>query len=77
MTIGTSLTDPHAALREQIRAFCAGFPDAYWRDLDARRAYPEEFVAALLRAGWLSTMIPTRYGGRKLSLAEARSEERR
>jgi acyl-CoA dehydrogenase len=71
VTVGTPLTDPHAALREQIRAFCAAFPDAYWRDLDARRAYPEEFVAALLRARWLSAMIPARYGGLGLSLAEA------
>src|SRR5579884_2920671 len=65
------LKDPYQHLREQIRAVCAEFPDAYWRDLDARRAYPEEFVRALTRAGWLSALIPKTYGGLGLSLAEA------
>ena len=58
-------------LREQIRDFCAAFPDAYWRDLDARRVYPEEFVAALTQTGWLSALIPREYGGLGLGLAEA------
>jgi acyl-CoA dehydrogenase len=62
---------PYASLRQQIRAFCAGFPDAYWRELDARRAYPEEFVAAMTRAGWLAALIPEKYGGLGMSLAEA------
>lgn len=63
--------DPYASLRGQIRAFCADFPDAYWRELDARRAYPEEFVQAMTRAGWLSALIPRSYGGLGMSLAEA------
>jgi acyl-CoA dehydrogenase len=58
-------------LREQIRAFCAAFPDAHWRELDAKRVYPQEFVAALTRAGWLAALIPKQYGGLGLSLAEA------
>ena len=28
-------------MREAVRALCARFPDPYWRDLDARREYPE------------------------------------
>ena len=43
----------HAAIREGVAQVCAHFPGAYWRDLDARRAYPETFVAALI-AGRLS-----------------------
>jgi hypothetical protein len=39
--------EPHTALRQRVRDLCAEFPDSYWRDLDGRRAYPEEFVAAL------------------------------
>ena len=64
---GDSLT----SLREKIRAFCADFPDAYWRELDARRAYPEEFVAAMTRARWLSALIPRQYGGLGMGLGEA------
>jgi acyl-CoA dehydrogenase len=50
-------------LRRGIDAVCARFPDAYWRDLDARRAYPEAFVKALTQAGHLAALIPREYGG--------------
>ena len=43
---------------KNVRRVCAAFPDAYWRDLDARRAYPEEAVAALTKAGYLAPLIP-------------------
>jgi acyl-CoA dehydrogenase len=59
-----------AALRREIRALCMQYPDAYWRDLDRRRAYPEEFVRALTAAGWLAALIPTKYGGRGFVLQE-------
>ncbi len=36
----------HAAIREGVAKVCEGFPGAYWRDLDARRAYPTDFVNA-------------------------------
>jgi acyl-CoA dehydrogenase len=64
-------TDPFAETRRRVRDFCAAFPDAYWRDLDERRAYPEELVAAMTRAGLLAALIPRAYGGGGLSLAEA------
>ena len=59
------------AIRSAIREICRGFPDAYWRDLDARRAYPEEFVAALTAGGWLAVLIPEQYGGAGLGVTEA------
>jgi acyl-CoA dehydrogenase len=58
-------------IRDAIRAVCADFPDAYWRDLDARRGYPTEFVAALTAGGWLAALIPERFGGSGLGLTEA------
>jgi acyl-CoA dehydrogenase len=57
-------------LRQGVRQVCAGFPDSYWRDLDARREYPEEFVKAMTEAGYLGALIPMEYGGLGLSLAE-------
>jgi acyl-CoA dehydrogenase len=66
----TTLED-HAAIREAVRALCAGFPDEYFRKIDAERGYPEEFVNALTKAGWLAALIPQEYGGSGLSLAEA------
>ncbi len=65
------MPDPHQEIRDAVRALCAGFPDAYHRDVDTRRAYPQEFVSALTRAGWLAALIPQQYGGSGLGLAEA------
>ncbi len=64
-------TEGYDDLRAGVAAVCAGFPGSYWRDLDARRAYPEAFVAALMREGWLAAMIPEEYGGSGLSLTAA------
>jgi acyl-CoA dehydrogenase len=61
----------HAGLRAQVRAVAERFGDAYWRDLDARREYPEEFVAALNEHRLLAALIPEEYGGLGLSLTEA------
>jgi len=58
-------------IREGVRALCAEFPDPYWRALDHERGYPDAFVDALTRAGWMAALIPTEYGGAGLGLAEA------
>lgn len=59
------------AIREGVAKVCAEFPGAYWRDLDAKRGYPAEFVNALIREGYLAAMIPEEYGGSGLSLSAA------
>lgn len=58
-------------LRRNVRDLCARFPDEYWRDLDAGREYPEEFVRAMTEAGYLAALIPEEYGGMGLDLAAA------
>ena len=55
-------------IREGVRALCAEFPPAYFREVDARRAYPEEFVEALTRAGWLAALVPQETAGRAWAL---------
>ena len=67
MTAGESYAD----IRDAVRALCAGFDGAYWRTVDAERAYPDAFVAALTQAGWLAALIPEEYGGSGLTLTEA------
>lgn len=64
-------SDAYQDIREGIRALCAEFPDSYHRDIDHRRAYPEEFVEALTRDGWMAALIPQEYGGAGLGLTEA------
>jgi alkylation response protein AidB-like acyl-CoA dehydrogenase len=63
--------DPHAQIRDAVRALCAQFPGEYWRRLDRERGYPTEFVAALTQAGFLAALIPDEYGGSGLSLEAA------
>ena len=65
------MTDPHQDLRDAIRALCATFPPEYHRRIDEERGYPEEFVEALTKAGWLAALIPEDYGGSGLGLTEA------
>ena len=63
--------DPYAQIREGVRDLCSQFPPEYFRDVDARRAYPEAFVDALTKAGWLAALIPAEYGGSGLGVTEA------
>lgn len=58
-------------LRRGVRDLCDRFPDEYWRDLDANREYPEEFVRAMTQAGYLAALIPKEYGGMGLDLVAA------
>lgn len=70
MTDGGS-SELHASLRTAVRELCARFPDAYWRELDERSAYPDEFVRAMTDAGYLAALIPEAYGGSGLGITEA------
>ncbi|MCB2046888.1 MAG: acyl-CoA/acyl-ACP dehydrogenase, partial [Novosphingobium sp.] len=63
--------DPYADIRSAIASLCEGFPDEYFRKIDEQRGYPDEFVDALTRDGWLAALIPEEYGGSGLGLAEA------
>ena len=63
--------DDHQELRDAVRALCVGFDSSYWQRIDEQRAYPEAFVDALTKAGWLAALIPTQYGGSGLGLAQA------
>jgi acyl-CoA dehydrogenase len=67
----TPTSDKYQDIREAVRALCAGFPDEYHRKIDEQRGYPETFVDALTKAGWLAAMIPQEYGGSGLGLTEA------
>ncbi|RDE51281.1 MAG: acyl-CoA dehydrogenase [Candidatus Accumulibacter meliphilus] len=63
--------DEYQEIRAAVRDLCSQFPDAYFRQIDEQRGYPEAFVDALIGAGWLSAMIPEEYGGSGLGLTAA------
>ena len=58
-------------IRDAVRDLCAQFPAEYFRKIDEERGYPEAFVDALTRAGWMAALIPQEYGGSGLGLTEA------
>jgi acyl-CoA dehydrogenase len=58
-------------IREAVRDLCAQFPPEYHREIDQARGYPEAFVQALTKAGWMAALIPEAYGGSGLGLTEA------
>ncbi|MBV9426890.1 MAG: acyl-CoA/acyl-ACP dehydrogenase [Bradyrhizobiaceae bacterium] len=69
--VALPIGEDHAEIREAVRRICEKFPGAYWRDLEAREAYPTEFVTALTEAGFLGALIPEEYGGSGLPLRAA------
>jgi acyl-CoA dehydrogenase len=71
MSMQTIGGDRHPDIREAVRDLCAAFPPEYHRKVDEARGYPEEFVDALTKAGWMAALIPEEYGGSGLGLTEA------
>src|SRR5512133_1932181 len=67
----SSTDDRFQDIRDAVRDLCSQFPDEYHREVHERRGYPEEFVEALTKAGWLAALIPQDYGGSGLGLTEA------
>jgi alkylation response protein AidB-like acyl-CoA dehydrogenase len=65
------LGDEYPEIRDSVARICANFPGEYWRRLEDDRAYPEDFVAALTREGYLAALIPEEYGGAGLPLRAA------
>ncbi len=61
----------HHEIRDAVRDLCRQFPAEYHRKIDEARGYPEEFVNALTKAGWLAALIPQEFGGPGLSMAQA------
>ncbi|SIT40947.1 Acyl-CoA dehydrogenase domain-containing protein [Paraburkholderia piptadeniae] len=63
--------DAYQDIREAVRALCSQLSNEYFRKIDEARGYPEAFVDALTKAGWLAALIPQEYGGSGLGLTEA------
>src|SRR5580700_3739659 len=58
-------------IRMGIRALCSKYDEAYWRQSDQLKKYPEEFVSSLSQGGWLSMLIPESYGGLGMGITQA------
>ena len=65
-----TLTEEQLALKKAVADLCQLYPGSYWRELDAKREYPEAFVQELSKAGYLAALIPEVYGGSGLGILE-------
>ena len=66
-----ALTENQQAIVASVGRMCADFDARYWRDCDDQARFPEEFVAAVTKAGWLGIAMPEAYGGSGLGITEA------
>lgn len=55
-------------IRDTVRAICANYPGAYWRNLEETGNYASDFVGELTKAGFLSALIPEEFGGSGMPL---------
>lgn len=65
------LSDDQLSIRDSVTDLCQGFPEEYWQGCDAAGEYPQDFVDALAKSGWLAAMIPEEYGGGGASVTDA------
>src|SRR5512135_1458225 len=61
----------HADIRRAVRDVCSAYGSSYWQKVEEETGYPDEFIKALTKDGWLSALIPEEYGGGGASLVEA------
>ena len=64
-------TEDQMSIRNAITGVCTDFNDDYWLRKDREGGFPEDFYAAIAKAGWLGIAMPTEYGGSGLGIAEA------
>lgn len=59
------------SIRDSIDRICARYDDEYWRSIDGRGVFPEEFVKDVAAGGWFGIAMPEEVGGAGLGLTEA------
>ncbi|MCX6066900.1 MAG: acyl-CoA/acyl-ACP dehydrogenase [Chloroflexi bacterium] len=64
-------TQQHTEIRKAVRDVCSAYDSSYWQKIEEASGYPDEFIQALTKTGWLSALIPEEYGGGGASLVEA------
>ena len=66
-----NVNDNWEDIKDGVKAICKRFPETYWKSLDQNRYYPLDFVNALTNSGYLSILIPEKYGGAGLPIRAA------
>ena len=64
-------SEEHQAIWDAVSRLCSDFDDSYWLELDRGGGFPDDFVAAIARDGWLGIAMPERHGGSGLGITES------
>ncbi|MBM4228280.1 MAG: acyl-CoA dehydrogenase [Gammaproteobacteria bacterium] len=64
-------SDEQRAIRDAITKLCANFSPEYWLACDDAGKFPQEFVDAVVKDGWLGIAMPESVGGAGLGITEA------
>ena len=56
-------------IRDAVKQLCQDYPGEYWRQCDREQSYPQTFVQALTKSGYLAALIPEEYGGSGLQIS--------
>ena len=65
------LSEEQEMIRTQVRQIADSFDLNYWLERDKTKEYPQDFLDAFAKAGWLGIAIPEAYGGAGLGTLEA------
>jgi acyl-CoA dehydrogenase len=69
--LDNNYTDTLADVYQAACNVTARYPDAYYRELDKRDGYPDDFIKDAMEAGLGAVMVPAEYGGMGLGVREA------
>ncbi|MBI4611471.1 MAG: acyl-CoA/acyl-ACP dehydrogenase [Candidatus Rokubacteria bacterium] len=65
-----AFTEQQEMIRKEVSALARSFSWDYWLEKDRKAEYPQEFVDAFARSGWLGIIVPEEYGGSGLGVTE-------
>ena len=65
------LSPDQLTICDAVAQTCSGFTEDYWLARDADGVFPQDFHAAMAKAGWLGVAMPEAYGGAGLGMTEA------
>jgi len=65
------MSQEHIAICDAVAQTCSGFTEDYWLARDEDGEFPQDFHAAMAKAGWLGVAMPEAYGGSGLGMTEA------
>ena len=65
------LSEDQRSIRDAVDDGMKRFPLDYWREVDRRATFPDEFVSFAAAQGWLGVAMPAEFGGAGLGVSAA------